>query len=126
MARKGGPLVTRWASLKTKENCLGLETHSFMVHGNKFEISKKYTILEPVGQGAYGIVCAAKDENDERLAIKKIESAFEHFTFTKRTVRELRILRSLSHENVLSLKSVFLPGTKESFEDIYLLFVIHF
>merc|ERR1719359_1301471 len=49
-----------------------------MVHGTKFEVCPKYTVLEPVGQGAYGIVCAAQDEETgENLAIKKIENAFE-------------------------------------------------
>jgi len=91
-----------------------------MVHGAKFEVSKRYTVLEPVGQGAYGIVCAAQDEQiGEHIAIKKIENAFEHITFTKRTLRELRILRHLRHENLIDVRSIFLPGNKEDFEDIY-------
>lgn len=91
-----------------------------MVHGTKFEVSKRYTVLEPVGQGAYGIVCAAMDEQiGEQIAIKKIENAFEHITFTKRTLRELRILRHLQHENLIDVRSIFLPGMKHDFEDIY-------
>lgn len=58
-----------------------------------------------VGQGAYGVVVAAKDHsstdvNSKLVAIKKIEKAFEHKIFTKRTLRELKILRLLKHENV--------------------------
>ncbi len=58
-----------------------------------------------VGSGAYGIVVAARDNtiNDPEnnlVAIKKIEKAFEHTTFTKRTLRELKILRLLRHDNV--------------------------
>jgi hypothetical protein len=34
------------------------------------------------------------------VAIKKIENVFEHATFTKRTLRELKILRLMNHENV--------------------------
>eukprot|EP00927_Polykrikos_kofoidii_P044412 TRINITY_DN38392_c0_g1_i1.p1 TRINITY_DN38392_c0_g1~~TRINITY_DN38392_c0_g1_i1.p1 ORF type:complete len:429 (-),score=89.97 TRINITY_DN38392_c0_g1_i1:257-1435(-) len=91
-----------------------------MVHGTKFEVSKRYTVIEPVGQGAYGIVCAAQDEvTTEHIAIKKIENAFEHITFTKRTLRELRILRALRHENLIDVRSIFLPGSKKDFEDIY-------
>jgi len=52
-------------------------------------------------------------------AIKKIENAFEHITFTKRTLRELRILRHLQHENLIDVRCIFLPGLKEQFEDIY-------
>mmetsp|Transcript_66754 Transcript_66754/g.145616 ORF Transcript_66754/g.145616 Transcript_66754/m.145616 type:complete len:402 (+) Transcript_66754:56-1261(+) len=101
-------------------NGLGLDTSCYMVHGSKFEVSKRYTVLEPVGQGAYGIVCAAQDEEtNEHIAIKKIENAFEHITFTKRTLRELRILCQLRHENLIDVRSIFLPGCKDDFEDIY-------
>jgi serine/threonine protein kinase len=34
------------------------------------------------------------------IAIKKIEKAFQHKLFAKRTLRELKILRLLAHENV--------------------------
>jgi mitogen-activated protein kinase 1/3/mitogen-activated protein kinase 6 len=40
-------------------------------------------------------------EGDEGLiAIKKIEKAFDHRIFTKRTLRELKIMRLCEHENV--------------------------
>lgn len=101
---------------------LELDTCCYMVHGTKFEVSKQYTVLEPVGQGAYGVVCAAQDSvTAEHVAIKKIESAFEHITFTKRTLRELRILRHLRHENLIDVRSIFLPGFKKDFEDIYVI-----
>lgn len=99
---------------------LDLDLSSYVVHGTKFEAPKRYTILEPVGQGAYGVVCAAQDEElKEPIAIKKIENAFEHITFAKRTLRELRILRHMKHENMIDVRMVFLPGSKDSFEDIY-------
>ena len=45
-----------------------------------------------VGQGAYGIVVAAKDKEQkiagkDLVAIKKIDKAFEHKIFAKRTLR---------------------------------------
>jgi len=93
-----------------------------VVQGTKFEAPKRYTILEPVGQGAYGVVCSAQDEEKgETVAVKKIENAFEHITFTKLTLRELRILRHLRHENLIDVRSIFLPGIKEEFEDIYVI-----
>lgn len=68
----------------------------------KFEIEDYYEIIDAVGQGAYGIVVAAIDNRDKsNVAIKKIEKAFEHKIFTKRTLRELKICRLLKHENVL-------------------------
>ena len=67
----------------------------------KFEIEDYFEIIDAVGQGAYGIVVAAIDKRDNsNIAIKKIEKAFEHKIFTKRTLRELKICRLLKHENV--------------------------
>mmetsp|Transcript_51994 Transcript_51994/g.145964 ORF Transcript_51994/g.145964 Transcript_51994/m.145964 type:complete len:403 (-) Transcript_51994:72-1280(-) len=101
-------------------NSLDLDTCSYSVHGTKFEAPKRYTVLEPVGQGAYGVVCSAQDEEERvTVAVKKIENAFEHLTFAKRTLRELRILRHLQHENLIDIRNVFFCGAKESFEDIY-------
>ena len=58
----------------------------------RFDVESRYTIINSVGQGAYGVVCAARDEHkNELVAIKKIERAFEHHTFTKRTLRELKL-----------------------------------
>jgi len=51
---------------------LGLDMSSYAVQGTTFEAPRRYTILEPVGQGAYGVVCSAQDqENGESVAIKK-------------------------------------------------------
>mmetsp|Transcript_54166 Transcript_54166/g.154304 ORF Transcript_54166/g.154304 Transcript_54166/m.154304 type:complete len:426 (+) Transcript_54166:23-1300(+) len=112
-----GPLAAR-----REINSLELDTTCYMVNGTTFEVSRRYKILEPVGQGAYGIVCAAQDEvKNEPIAIKKIENAFEHITFTKRTLRELRILRHLRHENLISVRNLFVAGTKSEFEDMYVI-----
>ena len=74
------------------------DTHAYMVIDTKFEIDKRYEIIDPIGQGAYGVVVAAKDtaENEagkeqNLVAIKKIVKAFEHRVFSLRTYRELKI-----------------------------------
>jgi len=59
------------------------ETNTYSVHSCLFEVDKRYEIIDVMGAGAYGVVVAAKDtdqegEEDELLAIKKIERAFEH------------------------------------------------
>lgn len=98
---------------------------SQVIMGTKFEIDDRYEIIDTIGQGAYGVVVAAKDkkakdpEND-LVAIKKIEKAFEHKVFTKRTVRELKMLRLLAHENVIGIDTLLLPRTRETFDDIYM------
>ena len=83
----------------TKEADTGDEnTHAFMVLGTRFEIEKRYDIIDPIGSGAYGVVVAAKDTEQEAeegesnlVAIKKIIKAFEHRVFSLRTYRELKI-----------------------------------
>jgi serine/threonine protein kinase len=94
------------------------------VLNSTFEVDDKYDIIDAIGQGAYGIVVAAKDKTATKkekthIAIKKIEKAFEHKIFTKRTLRELKILRLLSHENIIGISTLLLPKSREEFEDIY-------
>ena len=72
-----------------------------MVVGTRFEIDKRYEIIDPIGSGAYGVVVAAKDTtvaatgakggDSNLVAIKKIVKAFEHRVFSLRTYRELKI-----------------------------------
>eukprot|EP00406_Dinophysis_acuminata_P056074 CAMPEP_0179303018 /NCGR_PEP_ID=MMETSP0797-20121207/48365_1 /TAXON_ID=47934 /ORGANISM="Dinophysis acuminata, Strain DAEP01" /LENGTH=402 /DNA_ID=CAMNT_0021012569 /DNA_START=93 /DNA_END=1301 /DNA_ORIENTATION=+ len=101
-------------------NGLSLETKCYLVEGTRFEVDKRYKIIEPMSHGAYGIVCSAEDkEVGEKIAVKKIEGVFEHITITKRTLRELRILRHLQHENLMQVKNIFMTGMKDDFEEIY-------
>ena len=97
---------------------------NFKVIGSNFEVDANYEVIDPVGSGAYGIVVAARDKNctdpeNDLVAIKKIERAFEHAIFTKRTLRELKIMRLLRHENVLSIKTIMNPKSRLDFKDIY-------
>ena len=46
-----------------KEGALEDENlHAYMVLGTRFEIEKRYEIVDPIGSGAYGVVVAAKDQ----------------------------------------------------------------
>lgn len=87
----------------------------------KFDVDARYTPLESIGTGAYGVVCAAKDNRTGRkVAIKKISKAFEVVTIAKRTYRELKILRHFRHENIISLLDVMEPPEdSELFQDVY-------
>jgi serine/threonine protein kinase len=76
-------------------------------------ITKNYTVLKQVGDGATSVVvkaCRNKDINDA-VAIKKVKRVFEHTAFAHRAMRELRLLRCLgNHENVsFSLKCTKQP-----------------
>ena len=53
---------------------LELELRSSPVLGSNFQAPSRFSVLEAVGQGAYGVVCSARDDaNDDTVAIKKIE-----------------------------------------------------
>ena len=77
-----------------------------------------------IGQGAYGLICAASDKQSggETVAVKKIANAFEDAVDCKRTLREIRLLQHFNHENVLNLRDIMLPppGPLEGWNDIYL------
>ena len=96
---------------------------TWVVLGSRFSLPKQYEIIDPVGQGAYGVVVAARDTSnnteDNLVAIKKIEKAFEHKVFTLRTLRELKIMRLLNHENVLGIKMILQPPSLERFNELY-------
>jgi serine/threonine protein kinase len=87
----------------------------------KFVIDDKFEIIDSVGQGAYAVVVAARNKlTDDVVAIKKIENVFEHKLFARRTLRELKITRLLRHDNIMGIRTIMLPKSREEFEDIYI------
>lgn len=73
-----------------------------------------------IGAGAFGVVCKAVDvRNDKIVAIKKIPSAFSSDVFAKRSLREVRILRSMIHENIITVIDVFTAHGLKA-KDLYL------
>lgn len=88
----------------------------YSVFGTIFEVTSRYTNLQPVGMGAFGLVCSGHDQvTGLNVAIKKINKPFSTAVLAKRTYRELELLRHLRHENIISLADVFIGPL----EDIY-------
>ncbi|GMN31955.1 hypothetical protein TIFTF001_003472 [Ficus carica] len=107
----------------------GVLTHGgryvqYNVYGNLFEVSSKYVPpIRPIGRGAYGIVCAAvNSDTHEEVAIKKIGNAFDNIIDAKRTLREIKLLRHMEHENVIAIKDIIRPPKKETFNDVYIVY----
>ncbi|XP_024440103.1 mitogen-activated protein kinase homolog MMK2 isoform X2 [Populus trichocarpa] len=110
-------------------NIKGMPAHDgryvqYNVYGNLFEVSRKYVPpIRPIGRGANGIVCAAvNSETREEVAIKKIGNAFDNRIDAKRTLREIKLLRHMDHENVIAIKDIIRPPQTENFNDVYIVY----
>ena len=88
------------------------------------QVGPRYHGLEYLGEGAYGVVVSAMDEvTKQKVAIKKM-SPFEHQTYCQRTLREVKILTRLKHENIIELLDIVcedqLDKLKVSWKLIYI------
>ncbi|EXB88309.1 Mitogen-activated protein kinase-MMK1-like protein [Morus notabilis] len=94
----------------------------YNIFGNIFEVTAKYKPpIMPIGKGAYGIVCSAlNSETNEHVAIKKIANAFDNKIDAKRTLREIKLLRHMDHENVVAIRDIIPPPQRETFNDVYI------
>jgi mitogen-activated protein kinase 1/3 len=107
----------------------GILTHGgqyvqYNIFGNLFEVSSKYIPpIRPIGRGAYGIVCSAVNtETNEEVAIKKIGNAFDNRIDAKRTLREIKLLCHMEHENIIAIKDIIRPPQRENFNDVYIVY----
>lgn len=77
-------------------------------------------LLQAIGKGAYGVVCSAKNTvTGDKVAIKKIGNAFENLTDARRTLREIKLLRHLRHENIIGVRDI-MRANRDRFNDVYL------
>ncbi|XP_066298763.1 mitogen-activated protein kinase 7-like [Branchiostoma lanceolatum] len=90
-----------------------------------FNVDSKYSPVENIGIGAYGVVCSAiNKKNGRKVAIKKIPNAFDVLMTAKRTYRELKILRHFKHDNVIGIHEVLRPADAKTndVKDVYVVF----
>ena len=66
---------------------------------------QRYEVLGLIGEGAYGVVrkCRCNDTK-EIVAIKQFKETEEDEIVKKTTMREVKILRMLRHNNIVELK----------------------
>jgi len=85
------------------------------------DLQKKYQITRELGQGAYGIVCAAKNiQTGQEVAIKKVTKIFEKPILAKRALRELKLLVHFNgHENITSIIDMDIADPND-YNEIYL------
>jgi len=86
-----------------------------------------YEILTKIGEGTYGEVFKARDkETGEFCALKKVRLENEKEGFPITAVREIQILRQLTHQNIVNLKEIVMDarsiGDIRSDTSFYLVF----
>ncbi|KZV35127.1 hypothetical protein F511_20220 [Dorcoceras hygrometricum] len=113
----------------------------YNISGNVFEVTAKYKPpISLIGKGAYGVVCSAlNSEKNMKVAIKKITNAFARKIDAIRTLREIKILRHMNHDNVsgiismrkyvafgmctiVEIKDIIPPPQRGTFSDVYIVF----
>jgi serine/threonine protein kinase len=87
-------------------------------------LGNRYTLVSVIGEGAYGVVCSAVDnQTREKVAVKRIRRVFDEVPEAVRILRELRFLRLLrSHENIITIREVLAPSQRDSFNDVFVVF----
>ncbi|OHT09732.1 CMGC family protein kinase [Tritrichomonas foetus] len=71
------------------------------------QISDKYEIIEVVGRGTYGKVYKCREITTKRiLALKKIKIHQPNEGFPLNSIREINILKSLHHDNIIGLREI--------------------
>ncbi|GBG26397.1 Mitogen-activated protein kinase 4 [Hondaea fermentalgiana] len=104
----------------------GRGTHTFRAGGSTFEVDTRYTLVDVIGQGAYGMVVAANDSvTGNQVAIKRIRGVFDNMIDGKRILREVKLLRFLSHKNISHIIDLMRPAPVPGqplwkFDDIYI------
>lgn len=86
--------------------------------------ANRFEKIGVVGEGAYGRVFKAKDkETKEIFAMKKIKMDREREGFPITALREIRLLRQMTHPNVICLKEIVTAESQDgSPGHVYLLF----
>ncbi|CAI2729036.1 unnamed protein product [Schistosoma spindalis] len=81
------------------------------------------SVEKGLGYGAFGVVWSVIDPRDgQKVALKRIPRVFHNPITAKRVHRELKMLSSLKHENIVNLIDVVKSESYLNFEEIYFLF----
>ncbi len=77
----------------------------------------RYEQLEQVGEGTYGQVWSARDKmTNEIVALKKFRMDNEREGFPITAIREIKLLKTLKHENIVCLKEIVTGAEDPTFD----------
>lgn len=66
------------------------------------------------------MVSAHNKNEDTKVAVKKVVSAFDDMLVAKRMIREIRLLRQFDHDNIIRIVDMLPPPSVEKFKDVYM------
>lgn len=111
LMEKSKPLPPRQLPRPTKLT----KTQIYVVKSNKSEIFERF---QQVGEGTYGKVYKAKNTNTEEIvALKKLRLESEKDGFPITSIREIKLLQSFDHPNVVGLLEMMVEQNQ-----IYMIF----
>lgn len=88
--------------------------------GTVFQVPVHLQLIKKVGAGGFGVVAAFADtRTGGKVAVKKIRGFMNDLMDCKRILREVRLLKFLKHENILSISGVYAQSGGDV-EDIYI------
>lgn len=99
------------------------QRHAFKALQQTFVVDQDYSFHKELGQGAYGLVVAAKNRRTgEGCAIKKITNIGTKKILTKRCLREIRLLHHFrGHKNITCLYDMDIVFEANNvFNEVYL------
>lgn len=93
----------------------------YNINGAPFEVPSYYTLLKPLGMGAYGVVCSVLDNRDgNKYAVKKCLNVFRDLEDGKRVLREIALMRFMNNKNTMPVIDLLPPrGGRSRFKDVY-------
>ena len=85
------------------------------------DISPRYRFIKPLGRGTYGIVFSAFDlKTKTEVAIKQIDYVLYSAAMSRNVLREIKLLTSMNHQNIVRIQNIIIPDSRETFSYIYL------
>lgn len=85
-----------------------------------WEVGSNYEIIKQIGSGSYGyVVEATQKSTGKKVAIKRLNKIFDDVVDCKRILREVALLRNLSHQNLVNIIEIIEPTDLKNFDTLY-------